>query len=327
MANWAVLKRRENGVLARNCLTEEETVLTERQARYLLKLNGDRDPMKIKGYSREECMEYYSIFEDLFFIREPGRHIETDAEKLYTLYVPEKKRTRSAVPKILNFLLMVSCVPMFVFGLYRMLDCGGTICDGHFLAGYLGGMLSGMILHEAGHAVSCLGYHGRWLEAGILQSFLFPGAYVLLDMSEVKDRLKKVQINLAGVEMNLLLAGVLLFILSYTDTRSPLYEWTGAMLYAVFQNVFLVFINLTFMEGLDGEHVISLLLGDKPVVKNAKMHLKCMMNRKKRRRYFKEMGIAGAANVCVSVAVMLYQIIIPLLFLADIGILVGGIFL
>jgi len=326
MANWVVLKRRENGVLARNCLTDEEEVLTERQAGYLLKLNGDRHPLKIKGFSYEECREYYSELDDMWLIRNPGRTLDLDSIILYTVYIPAKKRTKSLIPKVLNFLLLVSFIPLLVYGLYRFSEYPAPIKEAHFLTGYVGGTLGGMILHEIGHAVACLSYHGRWLEAGFMQSLFCPGAYVLIDESTVRGRLKKVQISLAGVEMNLFLAGILLIVMSYTDSQSPLCDWTGAMLYAVFQNIFLALINLTFVRGLDGEQVISLLLGDGSAVDNAKANIRCILKKRERKLYFKENGVTGVANVCTSAVIMLFQLMIPMVLAANIGVFLGGIF-
>ena len=62
MSNWVTLRRADNGgIIVRNCAINEEMELSEREARYLKSLNGDRDIYKIKGFSYDECMKYYAV--------------------------------------------------------------------------------------------------------------------------------------------------------------------------------------------------------------------------------------------------------------------------
>ena len=58
-ANWVILKSTKNGIAARNCLNQETVKLTDRQAKYLMRLDGNRNPCKIKGFTKQECEEYY----------------------------------------------------------------------------------------------------------------------------------------------------------------------------------------------------------------------------------------------------------------------------
>lgn len=107
--------------------------------------------------------------------------------------------------------------------------------------------------------------------------------------------------------------------------NSFLGEWKIAMLYAVVQNVILALINISLVENFDGEHTMRALFGG-PIVDAAKANLKQMFSSKKRRNYFRKNGINGIANICTSVVVLVFQIFIPLLILAEISIFVGGVF-
>ena len=183
-----------------------------------------------------------------------------------------------------------------------------------------------MVLHEAAHAVACLSdRNGRWLEAGIMIRWrIIPGAYVWLDTGEIKSRMKKVQINMAGIEMNLLLAGIMMILL--VNTRygfGVLSQYRTAMLYAVIMNIALVLFNISFVEGLDGEHTISEIFGGDSVVDAAKANIRQMVRGKDRRAYFARMGINGAANLCVSAVVLGFQMVLPLLIIADISMWIG----
>ncbi len=321
MANWVVLRRREGKIFARNCLLDEEDEITEREARYLLRLNGRRNPLSIRGFSCEECEEYFEQVNDQYLLRTPERKLVLDSMKLYTLFIPREMRARSVLPRVLNDLLLSLCIPLLLFGIYRVFCCGVHFNDTYTLTGSVVGLLIGIVLHELGHTVACLGYGGRWMEAGVMRRGLIPGAYVLIDYSGIRSRLKKVQINLAGVEMNLLLAGVLLTVFSYADDCRLLYYWSGAASAASLQNILLVCLNLTFVEGFDGEQVISLLLGKESAVGAARASVRCLFDRRKRRRYFEREGINGLANVLVGSIILLFQLLIPILILAEIIVL------
>lgn len=332
MANWVVLRRTKDGIIARNCLTDEEIKLSEREAKYLTRLNGNRDEYKIEGFSYDECINYYDFLDSYFLIREPGRNISLGDMNLYTLIIPNKKRTNSIIPKILNFLLWISFFPIFIYGLYRTLIHG--IIWGmeyyivlNFIIGNIGGTVIGIVFHEAAHAVACLSdRNGRLFEAGVMRNGIFYGGYVLINESDIKSRLKKVQINLAGVEMNLLLAGTLMILMTSVGEDSFLNEWKMAMFYAMIHNVVQALLNSSFIEGLDGEHTISTLLGG-AVVDAAKENISQLFDYKKRKNYFAENGIGGVANICTSFAVLGFQLILPLVMAAGISILIGGLFL
>lgn len=331
MANWVVLKKTKDGIIAKNCLTDEEIKLSDREAKYLTRLNGNRHQYRMKGFSFDECIEYYRFLMDYLLVRESGRNMRFGGMKLYTMIIPNKNRTNSVIPKILNFLLWISFLPLLIYGLYRMFTHGvvwgmGEHAILNFLLGNIGGIFLGMILHEAAHAFACLSdRNGRLFEAGFMLNGVLPGAYVLIDESEIKNRLKRAQINLAGIEMNLLLSGVLMILMTSGEFFG---EWNGAMLYAVIQNIFQALINISFSEGLDGEHTISILLGlGGSVVDAAKANLSLLFDKKRRKSYFAEHGICGVANICTSLAILGFQLIFPLVIVADIGIWIGGFFL
>ncbi len=327
-ANWVVLKRKEDKIIVRNCLIAEDFESDIRKARYLQKLDGKTNPLKVKGYSYEECVDYYMDLDSKFLIRK-GRKLDFGS-KMYTVYIPKKNSTGSIIPKILNFLLMVLCIPTFTYGLYCFTN-GGICFTGseHCLFGYIVGILLGMVLHEMAHVAACLAYGGRWFETGFMWNGIFPGAYCMVDGTTVKGKyrcLKQVQINLAGVEMNLLLAGISFLLIIYSKDSYFIQPWTGALFMAALQNIFLALLNMTFAEGLDGEHVISILLGNGSIVDHAKTTLKCMFKQKERRKYFKKRGINGVANICVCCTILLFQITTPMLILAEILYLIGVIF-
>lgn len=330
MSNWVTLKRTSDGVIARNGATDDETLLSEREARYLKSLNGDRDIFKIKGYSRNECVKYYEHLDACLLIRDEGRTMELDGAHIHTVYIPNRKSTNSIIPKILNFLLLISFLPVLFYGIYLIIDKGVYWGDAdaffiNMVLGYGLGIGAGVVLHEIGHATACLSYQGKLFEVGIMTKGIMPGAYVLIDDYGIDSRLKKTQINMAGIEMNLLIAGLMMIMMVKVDATSCLFRYKIAMYYIAIQNIFGALLNICLTEGLDGEHTISSLMGTS-VVDAAKANILQMTTRKNRKEYFSKTGITGVANICTSVLIMAFQLVIPMLIIANICMLIGGVF-
>mgnify|MGYP004477922801 CR=1 FL=1 len=331
MSNWITLKRTSDGVIARNGATDDETLLSEREAYYLKSLNGDRDIFKIRGFSRDECMKYYEHLDECLLIRDEGRTIKLEDACVHTVYIPNKKSTNSIIPKLLNFLLLISFLPVLTYGAYLIFtkgvywgDSNGLILN--MVLGYGLGIVGGVVLHETAHAIACLGYGGKLLEAGVMTKGIMPGAYVLIDDYVVDSGIKKAQINMAGIEMNLLIAGIMMILMVKVDVSSCLFEYKNAMRYIALINIICALLNISFAEGLDGEHAMSSLIGT-PVIDVAKANILQMTTRKNRKKYFSRMGITGVANVCTSVLIIGFQLIIPIFILTNICIFIESLIL
>lgn len=329
MSNWVTLRRADNGgIIVRNCAINEEMELSEREARYLKSLNGDRDIYKIKGFSYDECMEYYEHLNENLLIRDSGRIVDLDGAHIYTLYIPNRKSTNSIIPKILNLLLMITFFPVLIYGVYLFIHYGVNLGEDNFflnlIFGYILGIGVGGALHECAHACASLSYTGRFFEAGVMMTGFMPGAYVMTDETNIDNILKKGQIHMAGIEMNLLLAGVMMILMVKVNWLSGC---KMAMFYIMTQNIFIALFNIIFADGLDGEHAISSLLGG-PIVDAAKANIEQMTTREKRSEYFSETGcVNGIANICTSILIMGFQFLNPIFILASIGILIGGLFI
>lgn len=178
-ANWVVMKRTRDGVIAKNCLIDETIKLSDREARYLTRLNGNRNPYRMKGFSADECTSYFRFLKECMLVREAGRSMHIDEMKLYTLIIPNKTRTNSVIPRILNFLLCILFLPVFAYGLYCIFAYENTwgMEDPtilNILLGSIGGIFLGTILHESAHAFSCLSdENGRVFEAGVMLNGMF----------------------------------------------------------------------------------------------------------------------------------------------------------
>ena len=137
---------------------------------------------------------------------------------------------------------------------------------------------------------------------------ILPGAYVLLDVSTVKKRLQRIQINAAGVEMNFLLCGIFLVL----GVVNPLLG--GMFLNAAICNAFLGALNLTFIKGLDGAAILSNLLGVDDIIDRAR---RIVFNREARKRVIRK-GSSGYATVAVCYMLFALQIALPTLLITNV---------
>ena len=98
------------------------------------------------------------------------------------------------------------------------------------------------------------------------------------------------------------------------------------MRYIALINIICALLNISFAEGLDGEHAMSSLIGTL-VIDVAKANILQMTTRKNRKKYFSRMGITGVANVCTSVLIIGFQLIIPIFILTNICIFIESLIL
>jgi putative peptide zinc metalloprotease protein len=224
------------------------------------------------------------------------------------LWIPVITKKHRIFAKIANAVLRVIWLPMLIFSL--VLSANAETDNNIFgmLAGLVVGMLVGMVFHEAGHMFACLAYGGRIFEVGVLLRFFMPGAYVMLDTSDIKVRMKRIQINAAGVEMNFLLTAIFGIIACCS------YETSSFFAAAAGNNLIMGLLNLTFINGLDGMNIIGELLGIENFVARAS---KTLFNRKYRKKLFRK-GVSGKAIATACIVICLAQMALPLIFAINI---------
>ena len=139
-------------------------------------------------------------------------------------------------------------------------------------------ILGSITLHEAGHLVAGLAYGYTITDAGILLFGFIPiGAYVANEEKEEVSAAEEIQFALAGVEMNLLIAGVFFLIAILNDLISL------TMVLAAKTNLYLASTNLLPVFELDGEYALSAAFGVKSISETAR---KWLFSRKRRRKLF-----------------------------------------
>ena len=302
--NWLVFSRKNQYEYdVHDCLYDEDFTIGVTIAAFARKLNGHRNPYSINmGLTKAEINHMLKQLREHDLLRY-GMSLDAGSGAHYTLWFIKRNPLLIKVARLWNCSLMLSWLPVFIFGVLffiRDLPIINTDC---MWLGNIFGIIFGALLHELGHAFAGLTYGARVFEIGIMINALLPGAYVLMDSQSVQSKMKRIQIYAAGVESNALFAGVCLLI-------ACAIPYAGAfLLNAAIGNIILALVNITFGGGLDGASILSELLGIENLVEDTK---KVVLNRRIRRK-LRSKGMPGYALIAVSVVVQILQITIPVI--------------
>lgn len=280
--------------------------------RFMNKLDGKTDPFMINT-----CLSDFEIEEVLDFLWANESVTKKKWKKIgfltYGIPLFKVKTTQKMriVSKILNFLLMISFVPIFIVGLYAVKDIYSISMvdknDFSYLLGLCVGTALGTILHEGAHASAGLGYNAHLFTCGIMIG-ITPGAYVELDDEHIKSSLKKAQISAAGIEMNLLLCGISMICMCLFNSALSL---LGGI---AFSNLLLASVNLLpIIGGVDGSQIINKLIGGDDLI----LYSDILITDKSFLRHSFS-NVRGLAEICSCVLTVLSQISYPILIIANI---------
>lgn len=205
--------------------------------------------------------------------------------------IGENAGKHRSVCSLLNAILPILAPVLFAAAVLVKRHCGSAgIGDLQFVPYYLLILLS-LGLHECAHLTAGISYGCRCTDMGLLLFGILPvGAYVGYYVGEetVSDP-ERMQLSLAGVEANILIAAVFLF-LSVMGTSM---DKTFAM--AANINVALALLNLLPVSGLDGESALSALCGVTSISEVAK---RCLRSRKHRKKLLHS-GMPGIICLCI----------------------------
>lgn len=205
------------------------------------------------------------------------RYMPGGISSSFMLFVMDAAKVRNLwLFHILNFLLPGISMLSLLVGAVLWLQHGDVIVGNvNFLVLYIGIAISAF-LHEVGHLIAAVSYGSKKMEVGVsLMWFIPTGGYVTHDKLETRSVKERIQVSMAGIEANCLLAGIIftLRVVFYSSPETLL--WIGLI------NVVLVFYNLLPLFGSDGEKLLEELLGVKNYGKAAKKALLVKENRLK----------------------------------------------
>lgn len=268
LCNWLTFHPAGNG----NCIVQDNIrdisfSFDYKSAWYIQQLNGKRHPYRIStDFERFEVDHLLSFLRDHNLLRDSRILEKGFGRLLVSLWICPIRQPGRKLGTILNGLLMTLFLPVFLLGMFIGMDSFpalGTVS----LSGMLWGLLIGVILHEIGHSLAAWAYGANVFEIGLTFHWCIPGAYTLMNIDGITNTYHKAQVNAAGIEVNLLLCGVLLGLARAFPSTEIFMVW------AAFENIVLALINIMFVSGLDGANVISALLRNDSMIDCSKLFL------------------------------------------------------
>lgn len=314
LANWIRFKKiNDDNYMVYDLMKNESFILNTYLVWYAAKLDGSVDPYTIDSRLIKEDVDYMlSELKERNVIRTGRLLSKSFIQVLLTVWQPKFTDTHRIFAFFLNALLMLSVLPLSVFSAYKFIVNFDDFNVDHIYLGMIFGVLVGFIGHEFAHMTACLGYGGKVFEAGIGFQYLIPCAYVLLNEKNIKSRLRRVQVNAAGVEMNMILADICMLVAAKSQPVS------GFLIGMIIQNIMLAIINLTFINGFDGMAIMSELLGADNIVEKAGK----LLRDKAKKKELTKSGFPGKATIAACYLIKGVQIALPLLLIVDV---LGGI--
>lgn len=296
-------RKKDNVVKVKNEVFEISWEMDMSTARFLRALDGHTNPYKINSYmSRKDVDHLLEILEKEGLL-DDGKKITTlgIGSMLIPLWTPKVTQLFRLIGSVWNKVLMMLWLPVFTVGMKILLtgDWDGPESIFGVLYGYMI-FVFGIVLHELSHVAACLDYRGRFFELGIMTHYYLPGAYVLITYDNVRQRMRRVQISAAGVESNMLLAGICLCFLKF-GSFDPIALLIGALL-----NVITAVFNCSLIEGLDGMLIYQELLGEDFLNKAKRLIWDSNGKAELRRR-----GINGKITITACYLIVFMQLLLP----------------
>lgn len=295
-------------------LTEEEWEMSTLYAHFLKALDGKTDPYDICSdqISEDEVKLILEHMKEEGFIEDIEGPMPLGVGSiLIPLWTPKITKYHRLFGALWNKILMIMWLPILILGVCVLLNYNWEWGDNGYSVfwGYLLGLGLGLLFHELSHAFACIGYSSKnhFFEMGVMIHNFLPGAYVIIDYSEMRDRFKRAQVNAAGVECNIALCGLFLCCLKFGAIDS------GMLLMAAHLNLILAVFNTTLLDGIDGMGIYSELLGVDQLVDKA-MNLSFNFKKKKELR---KRGINGKATIACCYIVIIFQLLLPIILIMN----------
>lgn len=291
---------------------EENTVSAE-IFQFAKKLDGKTSPYKIDPEKPKGVVDLYLAILESYGVLRDKRYLSKEKGDIHLTVLKTKTTTTSRMVALaLNTLLMISFLPVFLLSINKYLMTADSIVLTPNVAGMYLSLIVGTTVHEIAHYLACIGYGGSAFEIGVFLQYVIPGAYVLINPQIIKKRLRRVQVFAAGIEADLLLTGIYIFIACRFDFLNSFF------MSAALVNIVNMFLNLAFFKGVDGTAVIGDLLGAEEIYSQSRV----ATSKYKWKKYLKNMGIHGKAVLFVSYLFRVIQIFFPLMIISGICVVV-----
>lgn len=331
-SNWIAYKRipGQDAYYVKDFVLDTKSIISSEMMAFAKKLDGKTDPYSIRG--KRSLSETRKLIEELDHMgvirKDHGVLSDGDGFYMRTLMRTRNTKSKRALSKILNAILVVAFVPILVSGILVFLHAdefgycelsmlGKIVYDHPVICVWIFNIFSlicGGAIHEVCHGIACRAYGGRVFEYGAMINIL-PGFYTLMDESKLQSRLKKIQILAAGVEGNLFFAGCLLLLTGVLPELKFIFS-VGALI-----NIIMTFINMLAIDGTDGMKILLLLIG---MESKDIDDIKCMTKGKNKREILAKDGYYGVTKLTACHMIIWLQRIYPIVVLLDVIAVIGA---
>lgn len=280
--NWYKVRKINERIARLDNLQSEKTWgISPSEADFLESLDGKTDPYKIdEDLTKEEVDD---LLEELSEggLLDSGKRIERLGIGMLhcKLFAPENRKKYMKVGIVWNVVLLLFFIPVFMMGIYTFWNNISQLSnlargsDYSLITGFFIGAIIGILSRNFSRFMSCLGCGSELHEAGIFFYRFLPMFYACKNRDDIKNPFLQVQMDAAGIEMNLLLGGFFLTLLKF-----GWFDSYGLIGIAMF-NFYYVLFDLSFCYCFVGIKMISSLLGDNEFLKNTKTFLQSIMVR------------------------------------------------
>lgn len=290
-----------------------EQLVDREQLAFMLTLDGNTDPYNNipDCWSKNDVKSFLNTLKENSFVKCKIRKIGVLSFAIPLIKIKRITMKTRAICLILNFILMVSFLPVCVAGCMlfaKNIDFLDTYYSYLYLMIGLGlGTLFGLVFHECGHAVSGLSYgNSKVYEAGLIVGLFF-GAYVEVNSEKVKERRRRIQITASGIQVNLLISGIAFIVYSFFPQFSSLFAGMGIA------NIVLALVNIIAIFSLDGAGIVDELLGTESLFLSALIFL---LDRDTRQMMLSQ-GIIGYLKITACAISSLFQLAYPALMILN----------
>ncbi len=308
LVNWLKTEKNKDGTYTLTDINSGNTYKMRKELyHYLSKLDGKTHPYRInKALSENSVDRIIDRCDELGLIRRK-RLIVDFPQILFTVWIPKITKPLISFAKLYNTLLKLLWWVTPAVGIYMFMNNFYLTTD-YMIPGYIAGTLAGMLIHELSHMLTGLAYSADVYELGLMLNFFMPGAYVMLDCDDIKNRFQKMQIYAAGIKSNIMLAGIFLIL------STLWYEASGFMLGAALTNLFLGILNASLIGQLDGMMIFNEIMGTDNFISLAGDIIK---NKRKRQALIAQ-GVQGKAKFAACCIICSTKIVMPLIFAANV---------
>ena len=209
------------------------------------------------------------VVDKIFRIKSKNQEVEKRRCNI-CIYVVEKLFVKKYILNILNFIITYLAIPIFLLGIileYNNIDrffLSKNIFELNQIPSVLiCAIISfgiSLILHEFGHAIAAISRGAFVPELGVrIQRGIVVAYTKILGIDQIANCNKRNFVHLAGISVNLLIAGILLIIDSIINNASVITRVT------ILVNIIISLLNISLFLDSDGSVVLMNIMGsEKP---------------------------------------------------------------